>query len=307
MPGSTLRIATRNSPLALWQAQHVANKLQQAWPKLTITLIPMITSGDRFLKDKLKSNGGKGLFVKELEEALLQDQADIAVHSMKDVPATYPNGLSIMAITARDNPYDALVSTNHTSIHDLPPSALIGTSSLRRQSQLLAIRPDLRIVPLRGNINTRLQKLQSTPFNAIILAAAGLIRMNFQAHISQIIPGEIMLPACGQGAIGIECRLNDEHTQALISPIHDPLTNTAVTTERLLNSMLGGNCHVPVAVYCQIIEETRLLLRAKVLSADGHTVLSTTGSGPINNAPDIVAYCANELFNQGAQQLLATH
>ena len=304
MQASTLRIATRKSPLAMWQAQSIATQLQQAWPGLAIQLLPMQTSGDRFLKDKLLAVGGKGLFVKELEDALLQNKADIAIHSMKDVPSTLPDGLGIVAIANRDSPYDAFVSLNYATIDALPSGAVIGTASLRRQSQLLAYRPDITTQTLRGNIHTRLEKLITHPFEAIILAVAGLERMNLHSEIKQIIPSEVMLPSCGQGALGIECRLNDSTTQILIGPIHNKLTATCVTIEREINRLLGGNCHVPVAIYCQVQDETRLLLRAKVLSPDGRRMIQGVSSGPIEDTTTLIELCAEQLFTQGAKQLL---
>jgi hydroxymethylbilane synthase len=304
MQPTTLRIATRKSPLAMWQAQSIATQLQQAWPGLEIQLLPMQTSGDTFLKDKLLAVGGKGLFVKELEDALLQNKADIAVHSMKDVPATLPDGLEIVAIARRDNPYDALVSLNYATLDALPFGAVVGTASLRRQSQLLAYRPDITTQTLRGNINTRLKKLITHSFDAIILAVAGLERMNLHSKIRQIIPSEVMLPSCGQGALGIECRITDEHTQAMIAPLHHRLTATCVTLERQINGLLGGNCHVPVAIYCQVEDDTRLLLRAKVLSADGRRIFQGISSGPIEDAKTLAELCTEQLFTQGAKLLL---
>lgn len=304
MQPSTLRIATRKSPLAMWQAQFIATQLQQTWPDLDVQLYPMHTSGDAFLKDKLLAAGGKGLFVKELEEALLENKADIAVHSIKDVPTTLPDGLDLCAIAHRDNPYDALVSLNYANLDALPTGAIIGTASLRRQSQLLAYRPDITIQTLRGNIHTRLEKLITHPFDAIILAAAGLERMNLHSEIKQIIPSEVMLPSCGQGALGIECRIDDERTRTLIAPIHHELTATCVTLEREINRLLGGNCHVPVAIYCQVQDETRLLLRAKVLSPDGRRVIEGISSGPIDDTRTLSEICAEQLFTQGAKQLL---
>ncbi|MDP3562776.1 MAG: hydroxymethylbilane synthase [Legionellaceae bacterium] len=299
-----LRIATRKSPLALWQAQHVADMLKHHWPKLGIELLPMTTSGDRFLKDKLLSVGGKGLFVKELEDALLNHKADLAVHSMKDVPSAFPEGLILSTICIRENPYDALVSRHHSSLNTLPNGAVIGTSSLRRQSQLLALRPDLNIVALRGNIHTRIDKLDTEKFDAIILAAAGLIRMGMQEHIKQIIPSEIMLPACGQGALGIECRANDEALHELIKPLNDSITAHCVTTERRVNSLLGGNCHVPLAVYCQPIDSTQIRLRAKVASANGQTVITNSTIGSIEQAQQLASNCADALLAKGAIELL---
>ena len=263
----------------------------------------MTTSGDRFLNHQTAAQGGKGLFVKELEEALLQNRADIAVHSMKDVPAIQPDGLGIVAISQRENPHDAFVSHRYTTLADLPLQATIGTSSIRRQSQLLAYRPDLKMIDLRGNIQTRLAKLISTPCDAIILAAAGLIRMDLQDQIQQIIPENLMLPACGQGALGIECRLDDVQTRNQIAALNDPLTALCVTTERQVNAILGGHCHVPLAVYCRI-QGPDLLLQDKVLYADGTITLTASSTGQQEQAFHLAQDCTQQLLAQGAQQLL---
>lgn len=302
-----IRIATRNSPLALWQAKHIAQQLMQLTPSLETELVPMTTSGDNFLNSQTKVESGKGLFVKELEDALLQNRADIAVHSMKDVPATHPQGLGIVAITQRENPYDALVSPYYQTLEALPLHATIGTSSLRRQSQLLAFRPDLRMVSVRGNVQTRLQKLHSIPFDALILAAAGLIRMDLHDHIQQIISEQWMLPACGQGALGIQCRLEDTETCTILAALNEPITTVCVATEREVNAQLGGNCHVPVAVFCQPIQGEQLKLQAKVLSADGQTVLAAACTGPQSQAMHLAQDCAQQLFDQGAKQLLSRY
>ncbi|HVT62332.1 MAG TPA: hydroxymethylbilane synthase [Legionellaceae bacterium] len=304
MSQSPCRIATRNSPLALWQARWVAQKLNVFWPQLRIELIPMTTSGDRFLNNEpLSKGGGKGLFVKELENALLQNRADIAVHSMKDVPAECPPGLELKAVCSRENPYDALISQHHLPLDALPPNAKIGTSSLRRQSQLLALRPDLKIETLRGNIQTRLDKLVTTPFDAIVLAAAGLIRMNLHANITQILSEDSMLPACGQGALGIECRKSDFRIHQIIAPLNDDITALCVRTERQVNALLGGNCQVPVAVYCKI-SDYHLHLKAKVLSANGQACMAVSLKGSIQDADQLATDCAQQLFDQGAKQLL---
>ena len=255
-----IRIATRKSLLALWQANSIREQLLALWPGLEVELLPMATSGDKFLKDKLLTIGGKGLFVKELEEALLDGRADIAVHSMKDVPIAFPEGLSLAAICTRHNPLDAFVSTAYANIESLPTGAVIGTSSLRRQSQLLAIRPGLMIRPLRGNIHSRLEKMDTEGYDAIILAAAGLERMDLHARIRQMLSPELMLPACGQGALGIECREDSQSVRQLLKPLDDEITALCVMTERRVNALLGGNCHTPLAVYCRPIDATTLLL-----------------------------------------------
>lgn len=300
----TIRIATRNSPLALWQANFVATALRDHWPDKNVELLPMVTSGDRFTKDKLLVVGGKGLFVKELEEALLDGRADIAVHSMKDVPAELPEGLILETFCPRANPFDALISRQKgITLASLPQGAVVGTASLRRQSQLLAARPDLQIKSLRGNINTRISKMEAGEFDAIILAAAGLERLKMQQLISEQLDDAIMLPACGQGALGIECRRDDAIMQQLIHPLNDAATLLCVTTERWVNAQLGGNCHVPLAVYCTL-QAQHINLRAKLLSEDGQTVLSFTGQDQATNAKILANRCVESLLAQGAKGLL---
>jgi hydroxymethylbilane synthase len=306
MRTKTLRIATRQSPLALWQANFVKNLLLKQFPSLNIELLPMVTSGDKFLKDKLLEKGGKGLFVKELEEALLDKRADIAVHSTKDMPAELPEGLYLAAICARHNPFDAFVSNNHPSLDSLPSNAIIGTSSLRRQSQLLAHRPDLQIKTLRGNINTRLSKLDDGEYHAIILAAAGLERMNFNKRITEILSDQIMLPACGQGALCIETRENDSEINQIINKLNDPITSICVKAERQVNALLGGNCHVPLAVFCTPSTSNDLLLRAKILSQDGAKVIYDKQEGTINSVDDLAKKCTDALLSQGAKMILNT-
>lgn len=305
MPQQTLRIATRKSPLALWQAEHIRSALLKHWPHLNIELLPMVTSGDAFLKDALLTVGGKGLFVKELEDALLDNRADLAVHSMKDVPTLFPAGLFLAAICQRDNPFDALVSSVYPNLDALPRGARVGTTSLRRQSQLLAYRPDLQILPLRGNIHTRLAKLDAHDFDAIILAVAGLERMGMHERMTQILPDDIMLPACGQGALGIECRIDDEAVHRLIAPLNDPVSARSVYSERHVNALLGGNCHVPIAVYSMLDVDSNLLLRAKVATPDGKTMLCNTQRGNPNESLALAEQCARALLADGAAELLA--
>lgn len=299
-----LRIATRKSPLALWQANHIGEKINQYWPSLKIELVPMSTSGDKFLRDKLQAIGGKGLFVKELEEALLDNRADIAVHSMKDVPATFPEGLALTTICDRHSPLDAFIATNHHKLSELPQKSVVGTASLRRQAQLLALRPDLEIKPLRGNINTRLDKLHAGEYDAIILAVAGLERMELQNSISEILNDDLMLPACGQGALGIECRQDDRAIQELLAPLNHPLTALCVSAERRVNALLGGNCHAPIAVYCKAEGKDLLELRAKVLSTDGKKLITDSQAGPQSQAQDLAEACAKALYAKGAAELL---
>ncbi len=305
MTTQILRIATRKSPLALWQANHVGEKLKKLWPSLSIELVPLVTSGDKFLKDKLLAIGGKGLFVKELEEALLANRADIAVHSMKDVPAVFPEGLTLATICERHHPGDAFVSKRYKGLKELPVGATIGTSSLRRQSQLLAKRPDLEIIALRGNINTRLDKLNAGEYDAIVLAVSGLQRMGLEDAIAEIFSEDIMLPACGQGALGIECRSNDKEIQTFLAPLNDPLSALCVHTERQVNALLGGNCHVPLAVFATLEAENLLLLRAKVLTPDGKKVIKDSQKGPLSNAQSLADACAKALIAKGAGGLLA--
>ena len=304
MPRNILRIATRKSPLALWQANHVRAHLLHHWPNLSIELLPLVTSGDTFLKQKLSTLGGKGLFVKELEEALLDKRADLAVHSMKDVPAYFPEGLCLPTICKRHNPLDALLSPEYNSLNDLPHGAIIGTSSLRCQSLLLAHRPDLQIKELRGNIQTRISKLTSGAYDAIILAAAGLERMNMQTHIKEQLSADIMLPACGQGALGIECRMDDDRLMQYLAPLNDPLSTRCVTTERHVNALLGGHCHVPLAVYCSPINQQDLSLRAKVASIDGQMVIEHQIQGHQDQALSLAETCAQALLVNGARALL---
>lgn len=303
----TLRIATRQSPLALWQANFVKALLLKQWPQMHIELLPMTTSGDKFLKDKLLVTGGKGLFVKELEEALLNNRADIAVHSTKDMPAQLPPGLSLSAICKRHNPFDALVSNKYLSLDALPHGAVIGTSSLRRQSQLLAYRPDVHIKTLRGNINTRLGKLDAEEFDAIILAAAGLERMGMEPSITQLLSEDIMLPSCGQGALCIESRIDDHDLHEVTQFLNDPISALCVQTEREVNARLGGNCHVPLAVYC--IQETtgQLLLKARILSMDGLQMIEDSRSSAMEQASLLAEQCSQSLLSKGAAQLLHGH
>lgn len=302
-----IRIATRQSPLALWQANHVRELLLKQWPDLVFELLPMSTSGDRFLKDKLLAVGGKGLFVKELEEALLAKKADIAVHSSKDMPATFPAGLELSAICKRDNPLDALISYAFTSLDALPQHAVVGTASLRRQSQLLAYRPDLQIRPLRGNIHTRLAKLKAGDYQAIILAAAGLERMGLTDEITELLSDEIMLPACAQGALCIESRIGDDEVHAIIKTLNDPLSAICVNTERAVNAQLGGNCHVPLAVYCTVAATNQMLLRAKVATVDGKYAITDQQTGPLDQAPELAARCSAALLAKGAAALLQSN
>lgn len=299
-----LRIATRKSPLALQQANHVAQKLQHLWPNLEVELVPMTTQGDELLHQKLLNFGGKGLFVKELEHALLDGRADIAVHSMKDVPAQFPEGLSLHTICQRDNPFDAFVSKTFKNLDDLKPGSTIGTASLRRQAQLLAYRKDLNVKMLRGNIHTRLEKLEQGDFDAIILACAGLERMHLNDKIRQTIASSIMLPACGQGAIGIECRSDDLKTQILIEKLQCVNTSLCVQIERTVNRELGGHCHVPIAIFAFFLSSGDIQLEARVYDAKGQKKLCWQQAFSPEFALDFAHQCAQDLLKQGALELI---
>jgi len=304
MKNYTLRIATRKSPLALWQTRHVRHKLQTIHPILSVELIEIKTKGDKILDAPLAKIGGKGLFVKELEHALLSKRADIAVHSMKDVPIEFPEGLTLSIIMARENPYDAFVSNNYNDLESLPSNAIVGTSSLRRQCQLLAVRPDLEIRTLRGNVGTRLSKLDKGEFDAIILASAGLKRLDLEKRIRRILPADILLPAIGQGAIGIECRSDDEQTQELITQLNDFTTFSCVKAERAINATLGGGCQVPIAGFAEISGKI-LTVRGLVGNPDGSEVLRSQKTGAVAEAEILGRKLAENLLNQGADQILS--
>jgi hydroxymethylbilane synthase len=299
-----IRIATRKSALALWQAEYVKACLEQAHPGLLVSLVPMVSRGDKLLDAPLAKIGGKGLFVKELETALLENEADIAVHSMKDVPMDFPEGLGLFCICEREDPRDAFVSNTFASLDELPAGSVVGTSSLRRQAQLLALRPDLKIHFLRGNVNTRLAKLDAGEYDAIILAAAGLIRLGFGARIRASISVEASLPAGGQGAVGIECRSADAEIHALLAPLHHRETALRVTAERALNKHLNGGCQVPIACYA-LLEDEQLWLRGLVGQPDGGLLLRAEGRAPAANAEALGVQVAEALLAQGANAILA--
>jgi len=296
-----IRIATRKSALALWQAEYVKARLEQAHPGLKVSLVPMVSRGDKLLDAPLAKIGGKGLFVKELETALLENEADIAVHSMKDVPMDFPEGLGLFCICEREDPRDAFVSNTYDSLDALPPGSVVGTSSLRRQAQLLARRPDLKVHFLRGNVNTRLAKLDAGEYDAIILAAAGLIRLGFEARIRASISVDDSLPAGGQGAVGIECRTADAEIHALLAPLHHAETAARVTAERALNKRLNGGCQVPIACYA-LREGEQLWLRGLVGQPDGGLLLRAEGRG--SDAEALGVQVAEQLLAQGAEAIL---
>lgn len=307
MQEQVVRIATRKSPLALWQAEYVKARLQQLHAGLKVELVSMSTKGDKILDTPLAKVGGKGLFVKELEVAMLEGRADIAVHSMKDVPMEFPDGLGLPIICEREEPRDAFVSNEFDSLDDLPPGARVGTCSLRRQSMLLAKRPDLKVLNLRGNVSTRLSKLDNGEYDAIILAGAGLIRLEMQERIRQLIPIDVSLPANGQGAVGIECRMDDETTLALLSPLNHELTSICVSAERAFNRRLNGGCQVPIAGYAQLSGENNetLTLQGLVGRPDGTKTLYDQVEGDAANAETLGLTLADRLLSRGADEILA--
>jgi len=304
MSARTLRIATRKSPLALWQAEHVKSRLLALNPDLVVELVTFTTKGDIILDTPLAKIGGKGLFVKELEVAMLAGDADIAVHSMKDVPMEFPEGLELGVILERETPTDAFVSNNFKSLEDLPQGAVVGTSSLRRQCQLQNLRPDLVIRSLRGNVQTRLGKLDSGEFDAIILASAGLLRLEMESRIAQYLTPEVSLPAGGQGAVGIELRSDDAETLALLKPLQHDTTAYRVTAERAMNRRLEGGCQVPIACYA-VEKDGELWLRGLVGSVDGKQMLTTEYRAPVAEAEALGIKAAEDLLSQGADKILA--
>ncbi|MCG6971274.1 MAG: hydroxymethylbilane synthase [Gammaproteobacteria bacterium] len=298
-----VRIATRQSPLALWQAEYVKARLLQLHPDIHVDLVKMVTKGDKILDTPLAKVGGKGLFVKELETGMLNGEADIAVHSMKDVPVEFPDGLMLAVICEREDPRDAFVSNTIDSIDALPQGAIVGTSSLRRQSQLRAWRPDLQIRDLRGNVNTRLSKLDNGDYDAIILAAAGLLRLGFEDRIKHPIETNISLPAIGQGAVGIECRTDDERIMSLIEPLNHSETSTCVQAERAMNHRLEGGCQVPIAGYAQL-QNWNLSMRGLVGRPDGQLIVSGEVQGHADQAEQLGIQLAEDLLSRGAKEIL---
>jgi len=303
MSEQKIRIATRKSPLAMWQAEHVSNLLQKAHPGLDVELVGMSTQGDKILDTPLAKIGGKGLFVKELEQGMLEGRADIAVHSMKDVPVELPQGLHLAVILERDDPRDAFVSNNYINLEELPMGAVLGTSSLRRQCQISELRPDLKIKSLRGNVNTRLRKLDENQFDAIILASAGLKRLDFEKKITLALEPAQSLPAIGQGAIGIECRADDEWVNALIASLHDEETALCVKAERAMNSRLMGGCQVPIAGFA-VVNHGNIFMRGLVGEPDGSRIIRSESSAPVTGAEALGAALAEDLLGQGADQIL---
>lgn len=304
MAKKIIRIATRKSPLALWQAEHVAEILEKKFPEVNTELVKMVTKGDKILDAPLAKIGGKGLFVKELEQGMLNGIADIAVHSMKDVPVEFPEGLHLAAILNREDPTDAFVSNKYKTLADLPSDAKIGTSSLRRQCQIKEKFPNAEILSLRGNVNTRLAKLDAGEYDAIILASAGLKRLGMGSRISECLDTDISLPAIGQGAIGIECRVEDVEVNTFVAALRDEETTIRVLAERAMNARLNGGCQVPIAGFAEIREGKQLKMRGLVGAPDGSVLYRAERQGPFNEAEAIGIAIADDLLSQGAGEIL---
>lgn len=301
-----VRIATRKSPLALWQAEYVKRQLLVNHPDLQVELVAMSTRGDKLLDAPLAKVGGKGLFVKELEVAMLEGRADIAVHSMKDVPMEFPEGLALSVICEREDPTDAFVSNQYTDLDQLPEGAIVGSSSLRRQSQIRSKYPHLKIKDLRGNVNTRLNKLDNGDYDALILASAGLIRLDMAHRISSRLDTDLCLPAGGQGAVGIECRSNDLDILALLQPLHHCDTAYCVIAERAVNRRLQGGCQVPIACFAELnSDDQSIYLRGLVGSIDGKTLLETSINGLASDADKLGEALADKLLAMGAGEILS--
>ncbi len=300
---STLRIATRKSPLAMWQAEHVKSRLMEAHQGLEVELVTFTTQGDKILDTPLAKIGGKGLFVKELEVAILEGKADIAAHSIKDVPMDFPEGLFLSTILEREESCDAFVSNEYSSIQTLPEGSVVGTCSLRRCSQLLSKRPDLKIKDLRGNVNSRLEKLDNGDYDAIILACAGLIRLDMEKRIKQRISSSWILPAVGQGAVGLEARIGDDETLELLSVLNHEDTSDRVTAERALNKRLKGGCQVPIASYAMLDGDT-LHLQALVGEPDGSKIVQGDISGHRSDGVQLGIKLADDLLSRGAKEIL---
>lgn len=300
-----LRIATRKSPLALWQAEEVSRLLKKYHPDMQIELVTMTTQGDKILDTPLAKIGGKGLFVKELEVGMLAGDADIAVHSMKDVPMAFPEGLHLAVVLEREDPSDAFVSNNYKKLSDLPLNAKVGTCSLRRQTQLKEARPDIQILDLRGNVNSRLAKLDNGDYDAIILASAGLKRLGFDDRITESIPTEQSLPAIGQGAIGIECRSDDKVINDLLAPLNHPDTALRVSAERAQNTRLNGGCQVPIGGYAELIENDQIRLRGLLGFPDGSQIFRSEKTAPRSEAEALGVAIAEDLLAQGGDKVLS--
>jgi hydroxymethylbilane synthase len=298
-----IRIGSRGSPLALWQANWIKDQLESQNPEIPVEIVIIKTSGDKIQDVPLAKIGGKGLFVKEIEEALLRNEVDFAVHSMKDMPIKFPFALCIASVTKRENPFDALISKNDIKLDDLPKGAKVGTGSLRRISQLLHYRPDLELVPLRGNLDTRIKKLETEGLDAIILAAAGLIRMGWEEKISEIISPEILLPAMGQGAVGIESRKNDVDNQILLADMDDENTHLSLDAERAIVTRLEGGCNVPIGAFATI-EGDEMTVRGLVASLDGKTIYKKEMKGNKTQAASLGKELGNALIEMGGDKIM---
>lgn len=303
-PLARLVIASRESALAMWQAEHIRDRLRALYPQTDVSILGMTTQGDQILDVSLSKIGGKGLFVKELETALEDGRADFAVHSLKDVPMVLPEGFVLAAIGEREDPHDAFVSNDYENLAALPAGSVVGTSSLRRESQLRARFPHLVIEPLRGNVQTRLRKLDEGQYAAIILAAAGLKRLGLAARIRAIITSEDSLPAVGQGALGIECRADRSDVAAMLQPLHHFDTAACVMAERAMSRALNGSCQVPLGGFAEV-QEGRLRMRGFVASPDGQRMMRAESTGDIANPEALGRHIADELLSQGAGEILA--
>ena len=303
MESRKIKIGSRGSPLALWQANWIKDQLESRNPDIPVEIVIIKTSGDKIQDVPLAKIGGKGLFVKELEEALLRKDVDFAVHSMKDMPIKFPFALCIASVTKRENPFDALISRNNIKLNDLPKGAKIGTGSLRRASQLLHYRPDLNLIPLRGNVETRIKKLETEGLDAIILATAGLIRLGWGDKISEIISPEILLPAMGQGAVGIEARKHDVDNQILLADMDDENTHLALDAERAVVTQLEGGCNVPIGAFATI-EGNEITLRGLVASLDGKTLYKKELKGDKVNAVALGNEMGNALLDMGGDKIM---
>lgn len=305
LPPTKLVIASRESLLAMWQAQFIQNRLSELYPQTEISILGMTTRGDQILDQSLSKIGGKGLFIKELEQALEDGRADIAVHSMKDMPMNVPEGFTLAAITEREDPRDAFVSNHYASLESLPAGSIVGTSSLRRESQLRARFPNLQVHPLRGNVQTRLRKLDENQYAAIILAAAGLKRLGLSDRITALLSPEQSLPAVGQGALGIECRADRTDLVTMMQPLHHPETAYCVEAERAMSRILGGSCQVPLGAFAEIIDDT-LQLRGFVSQPDGTRIVNAALSGNPEAGIKMGKELAQQLIQQGADKILAS-
>lgn len=301
---ANLIIGTRQSLLALWQSNHIASLLRKQYPDCQVTLKKIVTKGDRILDVPLAQIGGKGLFTKEIETELLDGTVDLAVHSLKDMPTVLPEGLCLTAITTRANVGDAFVSNKYASFNELPQGAVLGTSSLRRKAQLLSVRPDLKIVDLRGNVDTRLRKLDEGQMDAIILAAAGLERLGHADRIREIIPTTVCLPAVGQGALAIECRSDNKEVRDMLAFLNDLPTKQATDAERAFLGLIEGGCQVPIGVHAEV-ENNNVKIEAVIASLDGSKVLRNNITGPAVNAADLGRKLGQQMLAEGGEQILA--